>query len=245
MDWRDDGIVLSSRPLGEANAVVELLTADHGRHLGLVRGGHSRRLRPLLQPSNQVHVSWRARLADHLGSYAVELIEANAATVLDDPAALAAVESLTTMARLLPERDPHPALYASALAVFASLENPALWPVRLVRWELEFLGDMGFGLDLTECAATGTTEELIYVSPKSGRAVCREAGAPYGERLLALPAFLRDETAPAAAADIEAGFALSGHFLDRHIYGPQGKNLPQARERLGRRLTKPSPESGN
>jgi DNA repair protein RecO (recombination protein O) len=236
MDWRDDGIVLSVRALGEANAVLELLTQAHGRHLGLVRGGRSRRLRPLLQPGNLVHLTWRARLAEHLGSITVEPITAYAASVLDDPLALSAIESFTAMAHVLPERDPHPELYASALALLDVIEQPTIWPARLVRWELEFLSDMGFGLDLSECAATGTTEDLIYVSPKSGGAVSAEAGAPYADKLLKLPAFLREENAAIGKDDIQAGLALSGYFLERYVFSPQsghqGAHLPQARGRL-------------
>ncbi|ODA68590.1 DNA repair protein RecO [Methyloligella halotolerans] len=236
MDWRDDGILLSTRPLGEANAIAELLTEGHGRHLGLVRGGRSRRLRPLLQPSNLLHITWRARLPEHLGSITVELMQSYAAGVLDDPAALLGIESLTSMARMLPERDPHPALYHGARAVFDALDDPEIWPARLVRWELEFLADMGFGIDLSECAATGTTDDLIYVSPKSGRAVSREAGEPYADKLLRLPAFLIDEAAEPSPQDIADGFRLSGYFLDRDIYSPHGEPLPAARERLLARL---------
>ncbi|MEG6509542.1 DNA repair protein RecO [Methyloligella sp. 2.7D] len=241
MDWRDDAIVLSVRPLGEANVIAEMLTAEHGRHLGLVRGGRSRRLRPLLQPSNHVHITWRARLAEHLGSMTVELIDANAAGVLDDPVALAAIESLTSMARLLPERDPHPALYRSALAVFANLDEREIWPAQLVRWELDFLGDMGFGLDLSACAATGVTDALTYVSPRSGRAVSAEAGEPYAEKLLPLPAFLRDAQVEVTANDLSSGFELTGFFLDRHIFGPQGVAMPQARERMITLLNRKKP----
>ncbi|MFD0987350.1 DNA repair protein RecO [Methyloligella solikamskensis] len=236
MDWRDDGILLSTRPLGEANAIAELLTEEHGRHLGLVRGGRSRRLRPLLQPSNLLHITWRARLPEHLGSITVELMQAYAAGVLDDHAALLGIESLTSMARMLPERDPHPALYHGARAVLETLDDPKVWPARLVRWELEFLADMGFGIDLSECAATGTMEDLIFVSPKSGRAVSKEAGEPYADKLFRLPAFLIDEEATASPEDIADGFRLSGYFLDRDLYSPQGEPLPAARERLLARL---------
>jgi DNA repair protein RecO (recombination protein O) len=232
MDWRDDGIVLSVRPLGEANAILELLTQAHGRHLGLVRGGRSRRLRPLLQPGNLVELTWRARLSEHLGSIAIEPIAAYAATVLDDPAGLAAIESMTSLARALPERDPHSALYRGALGVLQALNDPVLWPRRLIRWELDFLTDMGFGLDLSECAATGAIDDLVYVSPKSGRAVSGRAGAPYAEKLFKLPAFLLDEAAPVTETDIEAGFALSGYFLERHVFAAHGQTLPQARTRL-------------
>src|SRR6185295_7033580 len=193
MDWTDEGIFLSAKPLGESNAVAELFTLGHGRHLGLVRGGRSRRVRPLLQPGNLLRVTWRARLSEHLGGFNVELLEANAARILDDPAALAAIGSLSGLARLLPERDPHPELYAAALEVLRAFDNVDLWPARLVRWELQLLQELGFGLDLSECAATGADTELAYVSPRSGRAVSREAGRSYCSRLLKLPDFVLDD----------------------------------------------------
>jgi DNA repair protein RecO (recombination protein O) len=232
MDFSDEGILISARPLGEANTVAELFTRAHGRHLGLVRGGRSRRMRPLLQPGNVLSLTWRARLADHLGSFAVELLDARAARVLDDAAALAAIGSLTTLAKLLPERDPHPKLYGGALELLLALDEPGLWPALLVRWELSLLQDLGFGLDLTECAATGVEVDLAYVSPRSGRAVSREAGQPYGGKLLPLPRFLVEEGAEAPPQDVLAGFALIGYFLERHVLAPQGLTLPQARERL-------------
>src|ERR1700752_589386 len=180
MDGSDEGIFLSAKPLGEANAVAELFTLGHGRHLGLVRGGRSRRLRPLLQPGNRLRVTWRARLSEHVGGFNLELLDAHAARALDDAAALAPIGSLAGLARLLPERDPHPELYAAALEVIGAFDDaPLLWPALLVRWELLLLQDLGFGLDLSECAATGGDTELVYVSPRSGRAVSREAGQPY------------------------------------------------------------------
>jgi DNA repair protein RecO (recombination protein O) len=232
MDWSDEGILLSARPLAEANAVAELLTRTHGRHLGLVRGGRSRRMRPLLQPGNVLSVTWRARLSDHLGSFAAELVDARAARVLEDEAALAAIGSLTTLAKLLPERDPHPGLYARALACLRALDDAELWPAMLVEWELRLLQELGFGLDLSEYLVTGAETDLVLVSPRSGRAVFRAAGEPYGERLLALPRFLLEPGACASSADVAAGFALTGHFLERHVLAPQGMSLPRARDRL-------------
>lgn len=232
MDWSDEGIFLGAKPLGEANAVAELFTLGHGRHLGLVRGGRSRRMRPLLQPGNRLRVTWRARLSEHLGGFNLELIEAHAARVLDDASALAAIGSLSGLARLLPERDPHPALYAAALGVIRAFDDPKLWPALLVRWELQLLQELGFGLDLSECAATGAETELAYVSPRSGRAVSRGAGQPYDVKLLKLPAFLREDDAPADEGDLLAGFALTGYFLERDVLSPHGLVMPQARERL-------------
>lgn len=232
MDWRDEGIFLSAKPLGEANAIAEIFTAEHGRHLGLVRGGRSRRVRPLLQPGNILAVTWRARLADHLGGYNVELIDARAARVLDDEAALSAIGSIAALTKLLPERDPHPELYRETLGVLAALEVPDAWPPALVRWELSLLQDLGFGLDLSECAATGSGTDLIYVSPKSGRAVSRDAGKPYCDRLLTLPRFLIEDHAAATADDVLAGLMLTGHFLERDVLAPHGLALPASRIRL-------------
>ena len=240
MDWSDEGIFLSAKPLGEANAVAELFTLGHGRHLGLVRGGRSRRMRPLLQPGNLLVVTWRARLSEHLGGFTVELIEAHAGRILDDSRALAAIGSLAGLARLLPERDPHPALYAATLHILRSFDDGGLWPVLLVRWELQLLQELGFGLDLSECAATGVDADLAYVSPRSGRAVSRDAGQPYCSKLLKLPAFLLDGAAPAGEEDIVAGLALTEHFLERDVLEPHGLAMPQARERLIGLLARPS-----
>ena len=177
MDFSDEGILISAKPLGEANTIAELLTAKHGRHLGLVRGGRSRRMRPLMQLGNRLSVTWRARLSDHLGEFQCRDARLHAARVLDDQAALAAIGSLTALAKHLPERDPHPQLYYGALEVLGVLNDANVWPTLLVRWEMLLLQDLGFGLDSSECAATGTDTDLIYVSPKSGRAVARDAGS--------------------------------------------------------------------
>jgi DNA repair protein RecO (recombination protein O) len=232
MDWSDEGIFLIAKPLGEANAVAEIFTRGHGRHLGLVRGGRSRRMRPLLQPGNLLRVTWRARLSEHLGGFNVELIEAHAARVLDDQLALAAVGTLTGLARLIPERDPHPALFSATLHILRQLDDASAWPTLLVMWELQLLQELGFGLDLSECAATGTDADLAFVSPRSGRAVSRDAGRPYSGRLLRLPGFLLDESIAATESDILAGLALTGHFLERDVFMPHGLTMPQARMRL-------------
>lgn len=235
MQWSDEGIVLSSRAHGETSAIVELLTISHGRHLGLVRGGRSKRLRPVLQAGNQVKADWRARLSEHLGSYTVELLEPHAARVLDDRPALAGLNTLTALARLLPEREPHGPLYDTAKMVLQALSNGDHWPALLVRWELGLLEELGFGLDLESCAATGVSSHLIYVSPKSGRAVSRDAGAPYKDKLLALPGFLLTGNGTGADPgedDIAHGFRLTGFFLDKHVWGPRDLKPPPARARL-------------
>jgi len=232
MDWSDEGIFLSGKPLGEANLIAEILTLEHGRHLGLVRGGRSRRIRPTLQPGNLVRVTWRARLSEHLGGFNVEPMEAHGARALDDARALAAIGSLSGLVKLLPERDPHPELYATTLHVLRSFAEPDVWPALLVYWEVQLLQELGFGLDLSECAATGVVEDLAYVSPRSGKAVSREGGEPYKDKLLALPAFLMDKTATLSEADIAAGFALTGFFLERDVLKPHGLKFPSARARL-------------
>lgn len=233
MDWTDEGIILGVRSHGETASVVELLTRDHGRHLGLVHGGRSRRLRPVLQPGNHVEASWKGRLAEHLGHMAIETRRAYAAEVMDHPMPLAGLATLTALARLLPERDPHPSLYEVSLFVLGFLDEPEVWPALLVRWELALLEELGFGLDLAACAATGSNDDLIYVSPKSGRAVSASAGEPYHDRLLALPPFLRGRSqGTVSRTDLAAGFALTGHFIETRILVPRGETLPEVRGRL-------------
>jgi len=233
MQWTDEGVILSARPHGETSAVLELFTRQHGRHLGLVHGGRSRRQRPILQTGNHVDATWKARLADNLGHFGVELRKGFAAGVMDDAAALTALTSVATLARLLPERDPHPNLFEVTLFVLGFLDEPAVWPALVVRWELALLEELGFGLDLGSCAATGKTSDLIYVSPRSGRAVSAEAGEPYKDRLLALPPFLLGgATGPVTAGHLQAGFALTGHFLDARVLRPREMEMPEARARL-------------
>jgi DNA repair protein RecO (recombination protein O) len=233
MQWTDEGIVLSVKPHGETAAVVDLWTRAHGRHLGLVHGGRSRRLRPILQAGNHVDATWKARLADQLGSMSVEMRRAFAAETLDDAAALMALTTITELTRLLPDRDPHPNLYEITLFVLGFLNDATVWPALLVRWELALLEELGFGLDLSHCAATGSNDRLIYVSPKSGRAVSASAGEPYRDKLLALPQFLtKQRSAPVTNSDVQLGFVLTGHFLEKRVLLPRGQTLPQSRARL-------------
>jgi len=233
MEWSDEGIILSVRPHGETGAVLELFTRRNGRHLGLVHGGRSRKLRPILQIGTHVEASWKARIADNLGHFALELRKSYAALVLDEPAALAALTSIAALARLLPERDPHPNLFEVTLFVLGYLDEREVWPALLVRWELALLEELGFGLDLASCAATGATTDLTYVSPKSGRAVSSAAGEPYKERLLALPHFLLGRAGEGVtAADLAAGLALTEHFLLARVLRPRDLAMPEARNRL-------------
>jgi DNA repair protein RecO (recombination protein O) len=233
-------VVLAVRAHGETAAVAEIFTRTHGRHLGLVHGGRSRRLRPVLQIGNHVDATWKARLADSLGHYNVEMRQGFAASVMEDAPALASMTSMAALARLLPERDPHPNLFEITLFVLGFLGDAAVAPALVVRWELALLDELGFGLDLATCAATGTASDLSYVSPKSGRAVSAEAGEAYKDRLLALPGFLRAGAAGAASRDdILAGFALTGYFLEARALLPQGLALPEARGRLLSYLRQP------
>jgi DNA repair protein RecO (recombination protein O) len=233
MEWTDEGVVLGVRPHGEAAAVVELFTRDHGRHLGLVHGGRSRRLRPLLQTGNHLDATWKSRLADNLGHYALDLRRAFAAQMMEDATALSAMTSMAEFARLLPERDPHPSLFEVTLFVLGYLDDRAVWPALVVRWELALLEEVGFGLDLATCAVTGASSDLIYVSPKSGRAVSAEAGAPYKDRLLAVPEVLRSGRSGAVSdAEVRAGFGVTGHFLDARVLRPRNMAMPGGRSRL-------------
>jgi len=233
MEWTDEGIVLGVRRHGESSAIVELLTPGHGRHLGLVRGGAGSRMRPLLQPGNSVRAVWRARLDEHLGTYQIEGIHLRAATVLASSHAVYGVTHLAALARLLPERDPHQELYETLQRTLDDFDDIGVAAAHLIRFELAMLAELGFGLNLESCAATGATSELIYVSPKSGAAVSRQAGEPWRDRLLRLPAFLRDAEGPANAwsdQDLQDGFQLTGMFLLRHVLEPRGQGHSDARD---------------
>jgi DNA repair protein RecO (recombination protein O) len=233
MEWTDEGIVLGVRRHGESSAIVELLTRSHGRHLGLVRGGAGSRMRPLLQPGNGVRAVWRARLDEHLGNYAVEGIRLRAATVLASSHAVYGVTHLASLVRLLPERDPHQDIYDRLDRTLDDLDDVGDAAVHLVKFELAMLAELGFGLDLETCAATGGTSDLIYVSPKSGSALSRQAGEPWRDRLLRLPAFLRDAGGGPnrwSDQDLQDGFRLTGLFLLRHVLEPRGQRHSDARQ---------------
>jgi DNA repair protein RecO (recombination protein O) len=235
-EWVDAAFVIAVRRHGESGLIVDLLTREHGRHLGLVRGGQSPRRRSMLQPGNAVAATWRGRLPEHLGTFDCELLRANAARLLDEPDRLAALVSATALLAVsLPEREPHADVFAGFAVLIEALDSAADWPARYVGWECGLLRSLGFGLDLTRCAATGATRDLAYVSPRTGRAVSREAGRPYHDKLLPLPEFLQHE-AIATKADIAAGLTLTEHFLRRHLLLPQGRNLPAARTRLAARM---------
>lgn len=230
MEWSDEGIVIGVRRHGESAVILEAMTRGHGRHLGLVRGGRSARMQPLLQPGNEVSLVWRARLEEHLGNFAIEAGELHAARLLGDALALFGLTHVAGLLRLLPERDAHEGLFEALKVVLAHLGEPRLAGPLVVRFEMALLAELGFGLDLSACAATGAREELTHVSPRSGRAVSRLAAAPYAGRLLPLPRFLGTTGAgDLDIAEVEAGFTLTGHFLRRHVYEPRGLAEPEAR----------------
>jgi DNA repair protein RecO (recombination protein O) len=229
MEWRDEGIILGTRRHGESSAILEVMTRSHGRHLGLVRGGRSRKQQPVLQAGNRVDLIWRARLDEHLGTFQVEALELNAARLFESASAIYGLQTLAGHLRLLPERDPHERLYETLRLVIDHLDEAGTTGELVVRFEVMMLDELGFGLDLSECAATGARDDLAYVSPKSGRAVSRGAGEPWRDRMLALPGFLLDGGQRADPAAIEHAFRLTGFFLVRHVYEPRGIDEPESR----------------
>jgi DNA repair protein RecO (recombination protein O) len=238
MLWTDEGVVLAVRRHGESGAIISVFTAQHGRHAGLVRGGFGRRARPVYQQGNILHVTWRARLAEQLGALSGELKVPLAARLMADPARLAGLAAACALLETtLPERDPHPDLYATLSVFLEHLVQEREWLEAYVRFELALLAELGFGLDLGRCAVTGTSEDLIYVSPNSGRAVSRSGAGRYADRLLALPAFLLGR-APADPAQLAAGLRLTGAFLRRHLFDASERAMPEARDRLLARLAR-------
>jgi DNA repair protein RecO (recombination protein O) len=231
MEWRDEALVLGVRRHGESSVIAELMTREHGRHLGMVRSGRSRAMQPVLQPGNSVDATWRARIEEHLGLYALEAMRLRTSDLMASSQALHGVGLVCALLRLLPEREPHVALYEMARLIVDRLHEAGIAPALMVRLEMAMLVELGFGLDLTECASTGVQEDLVYVSPKSGRAVSRIAGEPWRDRLLPLPDFLTADD-PEAAVErdaILAGFRLTGYFLERDIFAARGVPMPDSR----------------
>ena len=233
MEFTDDGIVLSARAHGETSAVAEILTPHHGRWAGLVYGGQGRAKTPLLQPGNGVRATWKGRLDDSLGFFTLELTQARAASLMQDRLSLAALTAACAVAgATLPERQAHARIYHTLRILFDHLDDIDIWPALMARWELGLLAELGFGLTLDKCAATGARENLIYVSPKSACAVSADAGEPYKDRMLPLPAFLRDPAADATISDAVAGLGTTGHFIETRILHIANQELPDARRRL-------------
>lgn len=230
MDWREEGLLLAARRHGESAAIIEVLTEQHGRHAGIVRGGGSRKMAALLQPGSQLDVTWRARLEDHLGAFSVEpvLSRAHLMTSRETLAGLNAMTALLSFA--LPEREPHGALYRQTLAVLEMMEGE-FWPVAYLRWELSLLDELGFGLDLSTCAVTGTTDRLTYISPKSGRAVSEGAAGEWADKLFPFSPALTGKSVN--SQDVLDGLAVTGHFLSTRLAPALGtRPLPEARQRL-------------
>ena len=236
MEWQGDGLILNTRRHGENSAIIDVLTREKGRHMGLVRGGRSRTMRPVLQAGNLVRVVWRARLEDHLGAFTVDPHRMIVAGIIDDVHRLAGLTTITTLASLLPEREPHPRIYDASLLLIEYLQDDAIWPAVLVKWEMGLLEELGFGLDLTKCAVSGETQRLTHVSPRTGRAVCAREAEPWKDKLLALPPFVAGSSGTASNAEIVQGLKLTGHFLARHIFEPRGVSAPEQRRRILRWL---------
>ena len=231
MDWRDEGILLNIRHHGENAVIADALTQSHGRHLGLIRGGTSRKLAPILQPGAELDLTWRARLAEHMGSYTVEPLRTRVGGIMSDRLALAGLNAVTSiLSRAMPEREPHPRIHSATQAVLDVLGEPG-WPVAYLHWERAVLEDLGYGLDLSKCAVTGATTGLSFVSPKSGRAVSAEGAVGYEDRLLPLPDVLQD----ARTGDpdgVPSGLQTTGAFLLRLVVAQGGEALPGPRQRL-------------
>ena len=234
MQWEDEGVVLAARRHGEAGLIVQLLTREHGRHAGLVHGGQGRKLRTVFQIGNRVAAVWSARLAEHLGTFTAELQHSHAARVIDDAARLACLSAAAALAEAaLPEREPHPRAFAGLAALLESLDADRGWAVGYVEWEMLLLAELGFGLDLSRCAATGGTADLVYVSPRSGQAVSAAAGEPYRDKLLKLPRFLlAPAESPPSPQEALDGLALTGYFLDARVFVPHDRDMPPARARF-------------
>lgn len=245
MEWRDEGTILALRVHGETSVIVEAFTAAHGRHAGVVRGGVSRKQAATLQPGSRVALHWRARLEDHLGAFVAEPLRSRAG-VLGDRQALLGLNSLCALlAFALPEREPHPALYAASEVLFDKLAELADgWPLAYLRWELALLEELGYGLDLRSCAVTGTRDDLAFVSPKTGRAISRAGAGAWASKLLPLPACLLGQ-GPADATALAEGLVTTGFFLEHRLARDLGgRALPEARRRLADALTRATPEAG-
>lgn len=233
MEWIDEAIVLSTKKYGESSVIVNLITKKHGKYAGLVRGGAGKRSRGLYQPGNQVNARWRSRLIEHLGMFNCELIQSNAANFLQEPLKLAALSSACALTEFsLPEREKNSEIFLGLKVFISTLEENNVWPMIYVKLELGMLTKLGFGLDLSSCAATGTTENLIYVSPRSGQAVSRSAGAPFHDKLLKLPQILLDPSINPSSSEIYNALKLTGYFFKLHGIDQKNLALPPARQRF-------------
>jgi DNA repair protein RecO (recombination protein O) len=236
MEWSSEGLIIGVRRHGESALILEAMVPGHGRCLGLVRGGRSPKHAAFLQAGNSAQLTWRARLEDHLGTFTAEATRLRAAEILADRQKLYLLQLLADHLRLLPERDPHDELLRGVVSLIDDERAAIDLGAELARFEMYLLEELGFGLDLQTCAVTGVHENLTHVSPKTGRAVCAEAAAPYTDRLFALPAFLSGSADP-TPGDVAAAFTLTGYFLDRHVWAPRQIEHPSTRDWLVRHLT--------
>lgn len=243
--WTDQGIILAARAHGENGAVASVLTRDHGRHNGYVYGAKSSKMRGNLEAGTWIEIEWTSRVSDQLGQFKFEQGKNSAARMMHDPLKLAALLSACALCdSALPEREGHSAIYHGMMALIETLQT-SVWAQSYIMWELAFLKELGFGLDLTRCVAGGDSRTLTYVSPKSGCAVSLKEGYPYREKLLALPDFLKpepvwntmnypgNETEDGSARDIIKGLTLTGYFLQHWVFAHHSQGVPKARERLG------------
>lgn len=239
MEWRDQGILLSTRRHGETSAIIEVFTPEHGRHAGVVRGGTSRKIAPILQPGAQLDVTWRARLEDHIGSFHVEPVRSRAVAAMGGRIALAGLNAVTGLLGFcLPEREPYPQLYQRSEQLLDLLGQEDVWPLAYLRWEMRLLEEMGYALEIDACAVTGSQESLMYVSPRTGRAVSRDAAGAWADRLLPLPDVMRGRGA-ASNSEIAQGLVTTGYFLTAHLAkGLGNKPLPEARARFVEAFTR-------
>jgi len=232
MEWQDQGLIIGTRKHGESSVIVEAMTNDHGRHVGLVRGGRSRRFAAVLQPGNSVQLTWRARLSDHLGNYNVEAESLRAAELMQSRDRLGLSQLICEHLRGLPERDPHPRLLAEALAMHDNKADGYVLGVALAKFEMRLLNELGFGIDIQSCAVTGEEEGLAYISPRTGRAVTIQAAQPYLEKLMVLPQMFGGAQKLSELDELNAAFSLTAHFLNMHIWQPRQLSPPSVRERL-------------
>ncbi len=233
IEWSDEGAILATRPFGETSVIVELFSASHGRHAGVVRGGTSRKIASTLQPGAQVSATWKARLDSHLGSFTIEPVRSRAAAAMADRLALAGLNAVCAiLSHVLPEREAHAPLYDRTIALLDLLGQAEVWPLAYLRWEQALLDEVGFGMDLSQCAVHGVNEELIYVSPKSGRAVSRTAAGEWADRLLPLPPVLAGQ-GDASNAEIVTALGTTGYFIEHRLIKSLGdRPMPVARGRL-------------
>lgn len=237
MIWTDLGIVLSARKHGESAVIATFLTREHGRTSGLIRGGAGKKLSAHLQPGNLLRLEWKGRLEEHLGTFLIEPEESFSAKAMTNRDKLANLSTLCAMAEAcLSERQPVESMFGASLILLTMLDETRLWPEIYQKWELGLLNELGYGLDLSSCAATGQTGDLIYISPKTGRAVSRNAGEPFKNKLFPLPYHLLVDEVKPTKRDLLCVFEITEHFINRHVLAPAGKKIPMARKRFIDRL---------